>query len=454
MNTHIYMSVAIMSLSSLLPPIMWANSRISKLRDYLYPHQNSPTIHEVSGPTSQETSVPTNHETSAPTVQEASVPATQEASEPTIHEVSGPNLAAMSHEMLHMIRDYISPSDTASLALCNRRLLYVLGKNHPISSQHREQFLNTLARDLPKHYYCHVCCRLHPRATLELPGRALSARDGLPCMKDHLCVKDQICMKYQRCMKDEQSMYFDHAIKTISPYTSYRLSFSHLQLAMQRHHLGPEYGIPLESFTYSEVYHVPIGTASKNLFSIQARICPQSLGLYLRIQVWILLRTIQWNAFLRICDHIRLISYEQIFQTGLILKDNNVQRQTKTFTCRKCNMDYQIETMEVTDESIAIVVTKWIDLGAGLTPMDPKWRVHCISSNELGWAVGSESNGDIRSRFESQSGAGPSLHALNGQNLSYLTAKRYKEAMVNHDNRVWTLHGGEPTRSLTGGRCG
>ena len=324
-------------------------SLLSKLRDYLYPRQSPPTMYEVSGPT----------------------------------------LTTLPREILHMVLDYLSPSDTASLVLCNRLLLHVLGKNHLTTlsgrdrEQERERFLITLTRDLPKQYYCHYCSHLHPRAALGLPGIVLP--------ENYLFL----------CIKDERSMYLHHGVQMTTYFTYYRPTFSHLQLAMQRYHLGPNYGISLESFTYSEAQRCGRDAFNPNLttlFSVEARICPRPLGLYLRIQQWILFYSVECDDSIHICHHLRYHSYDELFQ--LRLKCNNAGSPKKIFTCCKCNTDFQIEIMEVVNEGPAIVITKWIDLGAGLTPTDPKWKVHCYGYSESSDLDPLESSGDIRLRFE------------------------------------------------------
>ena len=151
----------------------------------------------------------------------------------------------------------------------------------------------------------------------------------------------------------------------------YRFTFSHLQLAMQRHRLGSEYGIPPESFAYTEVQRIGNSHThfnSTTLFSVEARICPQPLGLYLRTQLWILFHTAQCKGSFRICDHISQYPFGQF----LLPRLNHTRSQTNISTCLECNMDLQVKIEEVTNEGPAIVVTKWIDLGAGLCPMDPK----------------------------------------------------------------------------------
>jgi hypothetical protein len=106
--------------------------------------------------------------------------------------------------------------------------------------------------------------------------------------------------------------------------------------------------------------------------------------------------------------------------------------------CRYCNMDFQVEIKKVGDEELALVITKWLDLGSGLTPMDPMWRAHLGSHRAAERAKVGEA-GVIRLRFESE--PGPSLDSLSRQNALYLNGKRFMGAMDRLYHRTWILQG-------------
>ncbi len=68
-------------------------------------------------------------------------------------------------------------------------------------------------------------------------------------------------------------------------------------------------------------------------------------------------------------------------------------------------MEFQIDVKDFKDQGTALLITKWLNLGAGLTPLDPKWRNHhaverqFVDEVRLGLPLGS-----IRSSFERQEG--------------------------------------------------
>lgn len=358
------------------------------------------------------------------------------------HKNLGRNLIDLPLENLEMIRDYLSPNDTASLVLCNHALLRALGNGHWSSlrpgkdnNEYRESFLTTLTRDLPGHFFCHHCCRLHLRDDLGSPGPALKPE------KRWLCVRKQAGEDLWRCV-------YVHPI-----ISWYRFTFHHLQLAMQRHHHGPGHGISTESLSFTEAQVSRDEDEAERvttLLSVEARICPEPISLCLRIQHWALISSTKRDMirskteFVMICDHITARSSEssQLIESKLKPRRTEYEYQAgpDVSKCRFCNTDFQIEIKDFGDEGLALVVTKWLDLGSGLTPMDTRWRVHLArdSDAEIG-ALGEV--GDVRLRFESERGL--SQDALSCQNASYLSAKRFMSAMDRWNDCTWFLQAGK-----------
>jgi hypothetical protein len=77
-----------------------------------------------------------------------------------------PVLFRLPLDILHLIADHLAPNDIACLTLCNRTLRQALGKRSSLQDagpERREAFLTTITRDLPAHFYCFLCRRLHTR---------------------------------------------------------------------------------------------------------------------------------------------------------------------------------------------------------------------------------------------------------------------------------------------------
>ncbi|CAG7949259.1 unnamed protein product [Penicillium nalgiovense] len=169
-------------------------------------------------------------------------------------------------ELLLMVAEDLSPVDVACLALCNRRLLSSLGS---------------------------ACCNL-PK------GRTGGPEDGpridfltRPKFKLPACV-ESLDRSVHRLKKP---LYIIH----YPSHAYYKFYFVHLQLAMRRFYNGAQFGIPVQSLLYTEVgtnpitYQAPKPTKPRNeeefqcshmttLLSVDARICSNPPGLYLRTQ--------------------------------------------------------------------------------------------------------------------------------------------------------------------------
>ncbi|KAK0517093.1 hypothetical protein JMJ35_000248 [Cladonia borealis] len=92
-------------------------------------------------------------------------------------DATASGLQNLPSELLQMIALHLPLADAASFALVDCRLSMLIGPPYwprlrasAVITGHREQFLSTLARDLPSWFYCHSCSRLHPRDRIRPPG--------------------------------------------------------------------------------------------------------------------------------------------------------------------------------------------------------------------------------------------------------------------------------------------
>ncbi|TVY91759.1 hypothetical protein LAWI1_G003880 [Lachnellula willkommii] len=54
--------------------------------------------------------------------------------------------------------------------------------------------------------------------------------------------------------------------------------------------------------------------------------------------------------------------------------------RTQTLCCPYCCMDYMLDAIDFGERGSAVLVTRWVDLGAGLDPSDAKWQNHINGS--------------------------------------------------------------------------
>jgi hypothetical protein len=230
--------------------------------------------------------------------------------------------------------------------------------------------LNRLERDSPEYFACDICNVLHRYDGAErfgLSGLRHERNHRLPCVD-----------------KWFETSYFmiTHASST---YIRNRLSFLQLKLAMRRFYYGPRAGISTDSLSYTQVRQ--ISPDMTLLFSREAQIYPKLPGLHVRLQEILLVRArdelvpaIQNLNLLSKCSVACLHGSRVVIPIVKTLCKG--KKAFLTRNCRSCNTDSKIEIVEI-ESKIALIVTRWINLGPGLTKEDPLWRAHALDSGPM-----------------------------------------------------------------------
>lgn len=345
--------------------------------------------------------------------------------------------------------------DLKCLSLCNRRLYELFPKNdgHSALALTRAEKLSILARlerDLLEYFACYVCQKLHRYDGTEsfgLSGVAHKKASRLPC--DNKGYKWWEEVSAGTTMSLGTHIDFGHSRS--------RLSHHQLKLAMRRYRLGPMSGINPDSLSYTQVrfychplrvipwYPPAISPFIPTLFSMEAQICPEPLGLYVRMQDIILYDT--WEdsklesnpiSIYRICFHATLSSK----MCDLDTLENGIKDSYLDYICPRCNTACVIEILQVEPESkIALIMTRWIYLGLGLDQEDPLWRIWVSWSSaprpdQLPQSMMTQSP---RLCYENQSPE--TFEQLRVRNLSYLTKGKYnKEKPLVRLGSLWTWY--------------
>ena len=267
------------------------------------------------------------------------------------------------------------------------------------------EFLSHINRDLPKYRHCPWCRKLHPLSGFESPvvfgslttdlfrARALAGLSMAPC-----------------CLIDDRHWFGE----------KYRLEWWHVQLAMQRHHYGPEYGIPLPSLEYRG----PVSPGGSTIQDITAHVVEGELILrrvisigMTPIKLWLGQRMESVN----ICAHLTVLNpwvgiyfpwtkfflcsplHDQLnrelvrggwsLETSILDKrilcqlyhknKEICQNCERMLHCSFCHTDYQVDLTR----SNGATITVWYCYGTGETPKDPKWAAHRAPRGYLGSQV-------------------------------------------------------------------
>ena len=117
----------------------------------------------------------------------------------------------------------------------------------------------------------------------------------------------------------------------------------------------------------------------------EAQRCAEPARLCLRLQNWAgqhargLDLALERSKYLWVRGHLVADEGEMTRLIGSSLDECSIRsersREPKPHRCRRCNVVVQLEVLYTVSDGPATVFTKWLDLGSGSTPMDPKWRV-------------------------------------------------------------------------------
>ncbi|CAG7949319.1 unnamed protein product [Penicillium nalgiovense] len=317
-----------------------------------------------------------------------------------------------------LISDHLPLVDLICFSICNRRLLELSMRQ--ISRLHstpddKFSILIRLERDLPEYFACDICNILHQydgSETFGLSGVADERTCQLPCVRTGGWFGSSFTMR---------THWFPY-------YSASHLSFLQLKLAMRRFYYGPRYDII-------------------SLFSKEAQICPKPLGLCIRIQDIVLVKTRDYLTFpiitwlgplpnLEQCAHYHLLTLIRPVMGSL----HGGGTASFAHTCHKCNTDSQIELVGF-DSKIAVIMTRWLNLGPGLTKDDLFWKSHV-------WLGRPDRDGSKRSpRLWFEDMASQSFEDLRSLNLSYLRNEQYKKVMsVIAGRNVWYISYKKPSK--------
>lgn len=306
-----------------------------------------------------------------------------------------PHLEKLPLEILQYIASLLPTGCAASLALCSHTMMLILGREYwfrlIVEKEQSWQFLRRIECNIPGFYFCHRCVKLHPVGTV--PGLGRLRRDTLFGVLSIGCFSAG-----------------GHSV--LGPF--HRIEYTHVQLALNRHRWGFQYGIGLEELSIVEPkYRFRHGR------HLTVRSGVVNNELILKIQHTFNFEgefVGQWESQgVEFCPHDS--SWDVVTNQNSIpillrckqLHKNHVaevacRRCVGLRKCPGCHTDFLIER-----EGSEYIVTLWKNLGSGRSPTDAKWLSHVWN-----WGSNSASSfrpcsfelGSIREAWESQGSIG------------------------------------------------
>lgn len=346
------------------------------------------------------------------------------------------SLPGLPVHLLFQITESLSRDDVTCTSLCNRRLFALLKVRDPSSLRTRREklaFLTRLGRDLPKFFVCYACHVLHRHDT---------STDFLPGPDSRII---------SRCPRESAQLGLPYRqLWSSGLHGAYYFYFTHLQLLMMRFSHGPEYGIGTEDISYTEVqvHSLQPGTQVSLISSIDADICSTNPNLILRVQQIISVdrhkryllyrcpptrRSIKRSMIpphnITICEHQDDSDIDDWFNQVVKAHRAGEKKPSVSFGCGHCDTEALVEILEF-EHQLALVMTKWIGLGAGLTPEDPQWRKHCDWKSSTmrctkGEYAGDSAKASARACFERAS-----TESLRSRNIAFLKDQHFKKCMT------------------------
>jgi hypothetical protein len=360
-----------------------------------------------------------------------------------------------------LVCNSLSPVDLVCFCLCNHRL-YIIFKiffHCPTLRDDKLSIFTRLERDLPEYFACDICIILHRYDGSEsfgLSGLAGNRSNQLPCVRKGYAWHAEVMGGSSISMRSHST--FVHSAN--------RISFLQVKLAMRRYCYGPHFGINADSLAFTQVreYMHPWGNPKRpclvyrpirTLFSIDAQVCPEPLGLHVRMQD-MLLFDIWEDSNIEVDGKPYLLSlYEICNHTSFESKASDIRfvyRGKNTsfpYTCPRCNTVSLIEFHRI-DSRVALVMTRWINLGPGINREDPLWKLHIFTCNDGTMPSKLERSLRLQSpRTCFENVASLSFEDLRSRNISYLRGDQYKRSRLfsyDYQFRVWHISYKEPCK--------
>lgn len=361
------------------------------------------------------------------------------------------NLELLPRELLLHINNFLTTADIICLSLCSRTLNHFTTSFYDLKQTRDRSLalsvLTRLLRDSPRTFCCHYCAKLHPITDVLHPASSKNLHHACPDLGILHGNGPQPWIRW---------IVSVHCLPT-----HYDFRHCHLAAVLQNYKCGGRYGINAESLAYTEVVDYPQQPAITTLLSVEGRVCTpagarQTPSLVLQIQHWVLFHDLEMVsdhdldvlisvlAKLSICNWLSAGRgkigddiQSAIRQRGFCWDEASVAEGY--MRCSHCGIEFQIALRDCGGDGKAVIITKWLDLGAGMDIEDPKWKKATLNSMiepTYERADARSSTGEVRRLF---CGTSDQSSDPTPRNRSYLMARRYRWAMWWYSESMYYL---------------
>ena len=262
-------------------------------------------------------------------------------------------------EILQYISTTLLPPDAAaSLALCSRSMLRILGSQafrslclecHTIE---KTRFLKNLEKDLPDWLFCHHCSIFHPVDQNGDPRKCLYFSDETECAQ----VNGFVSITYD-----------------------FNIRYEYAQLIMRNYRLGRPYMLYLERLSKKYAKHLP-DTSLESVHTadiVEGELLIHSKHTLRLFKDWDV-SSIRVNLP-DFCRHLIDLYCDSIFAQTLRCRLSHANRLPcikckKRKHCPDCSTSFQVDIRTLETLVTEVQVDVWRCLGSCESPFNPKWR--------------------------------------------------------------------------------
>lgn len=278
-------------------------------------------------------------------------------------------LGCLPLELIIYIAQFLPPESTLSFSLCCWPIYSILKSQYTKiikddQELNRYEFLALLERDLPGYILCYHCRTLHAIKKAHQYSyehwRWHHKGNMLPC-----CKADFV----------ESSYFYIHPAFSVTAF----------QMAMKLYRQGLDHSKLLKLLSYHSDTYADHTCSTVEKCNVTSKIVAGYMIIREQRRFMIpsaLPVVMPTRIIFAICPHIKFSSvawyeYRDIMDIVHWRESRDYQNGNRLTKCKYCFTEFRIDFKEFGRwRGNAIYITKWQDLGPGLSPLDPKLRCH------------------------------------------------------------------------------